>query len=284
MARTKPLALSAAEIAFVRGLVIHQDDELLAVNKPAGLSSQGGRIDVNTLDELLGAFAKPSGSRPRLVHRLDRDTSGVLLAARSQPAAAYMGKAMMARRVRKTYLALVAPGAPEPREGLIEAALLREDIGRDSRVRVCDVDHPEAKVATTRYRTLAANDQAALVELNPATGRMHQLRVHLAHIGHPVVGDKIYGPDPNLYLKFIAEGWTEEHQRVLGLSRHALHAHELRFSWKDEDLAFTAPLPEDMRERIAGHAELRCAANGASLFDAASPKGATQANPGQRPG
>jgi tRNA pseudouridine32 synthase/23S rRNA pseudouridine746 synthase len=193
MARTKPLALSAAEIAFVRGLVIHQDDELLAVNKPAGLSSQGGRIDVNTLDELLGAFAKPSGSRPRLVHRLDRDTSGVLLAARSQPAAAYMGKAMMARRVRKTYLALVAPGAPEPREGLIEAALLREDIGRDSRVRVCDVDHPEAKVATTRYRTLAANDQAALVELNPATGRMHQLRVHLAHIGRPIAGDARYG-------------------------------------------------------------------------------------------
>jgi len=193
MVRTKPLALSAAEIAFVRGLVIHQDDELLAVNKPAGLSSQGGRIDVNTLDELLGAFAKPSGSRPRLIHRLDRDTSGVLLAARSQPAAAYLGKAMMARRVRKTYLALVAPGAPEPREGLIEAALLREDIGRDSRVRVCEAGHPEAKAATTRYRTLAANDQAALVELNPATGRMHQLRVHLAHIGRPIAGDARYG-------------------------------------------------------------------------------------------
>jgi len=193
MARTKPLALSAAEIAFVRGLVIHQDDELLAVNKPAGLSSQGGRIDVNTLDELLGAFAKPSGSRPRLIHRLDRDTSGVLLAARSQPAAAYMGKAMMARRVRKTYLALVAPGAPEPREGLIEAALLREDVGRDSRVGVCDDGNPEAKAATTRYRTLAANDRAALVELSPATGRMHQLRVHLAHIDRPIAGDARYG-------------------------------------------------------------------------------------------
>jgi tRNA pseudouridine32 synthase/23S rRNA pseudouridine746 synthase len=193
MVRTKPLALSAAEIAFVRGLVIHQDNELLAVNKPAGLSSQGGRIDVNTLDELLGAFAKPSGSRPRLIHRLDRDTSGVLLAARSQPAAAYLGKAMMARRVRKTYLALVVPGAPEPREGLIEGALLREDIGRDSRVRVCEGGHPEAKAATTRYRTLAANDQAALVELNPATGRMHQLRVHLAHIGRPIAGDARYG-------------------------------------------------------------------------------------------
>jgi len=84
--------------------------------------------------------------------------------------------------------------------------------------------------------------------LQAHTGRLHQLRVHLAHIGHPVIGDKIYGPDPNLYLKFIAEGWTEEHQRVLGLSRHALHAHELRFPWDGEELTFTAPLPEDMQE------------------------------------
>jgi 23S rRNA pseudouridine1911/1915/1917 synthase len=86
------------------------------------------------------------------------------------------------------------------------------------------------------------------LRLQAHTGRLHQLRVHLAHIGHPVIGDKIYGPDPNLYLKFIAEGWTEEHQRVLGLPRHALHAHELRFPWNGEVLTFTAPLAEDMRE------------------------------------
>lgn len=193
MARIKDPTLTPEEIAFVRALVIHQDDDLLAVNKPAGLSSQGGRIDVNTLDELLGAFAKPSGSRPRLVHRLDRDTSGVLLAARSGPAAAFMGKAMMARRVRKTYLAIVAPGAPDPREGLIEAALLRQDIGRDSRVRVSSLDVLDAKAASTRYRTLAATAAAALVELRPLTGRMHQLRVHLAHIGRPIAGDARYG-------------------------------------------------------------------------------------------
>jgi len=239
MVRTKPLALSAAEIAFVRGLVIHQDDDLLAVNKPAGLSSQGGRIDVNTLDELLGAFAKPSGSRPRLVHRLDRDTSGVLLAARSQPAAAYMGKAMMARRVRKTYLALVAPGPPEPREGLIEAALLRQDIGRDSRVRVCDVGHPEAKMAATRYRTLAANDHAALVELHPATGRMHQLRVHMAHIGRPIAGDARYGG-----------------AMVLGghaVPRVMLHAQALAFPHPNggAETRIEAPIPPDLQALLA---------------------------------
>ncbi len=94
----------------------------------------------------------------------------------------------------------------------------------------------------------------SLLRLQAHTGRLHQLRVHLAHIGHPVIGDKIYGPDPNLYLKFIAEGWTAEHEQVLGLPRHALHAHELRFAWKGEELAFIAPLPGDMRELMSAFA------------------------------
>ena len=113
----QPIALSSDEIAFVRSLVIHEDIEVLALNKPAGLSSQGGRGQVHTLDELLWAFVKPSGARPRLVHRLDRDTSGVILTARSKPAAGFLGKALMARRFRKTYHAIVAPGAPEPATG-----------------------------------------------------------------------------------------------------------------------------------------------------------------------
>jgi RluA family pseudouridine synthase len=238
MPRTKSAALTPDEIAFVTGLVIHKDDELLALDKPAGISSQGGRIDVNTLDELLGAFAKPSGVRPRLVHRLDRDTSGVLLAARSQPAAAYMGKMMMGRRVRKTYLALVAPGAPAPREGLIEAALLREDIGRESRVKVADPAHPEAKAASTRYRTLAANDTAALVELRPETGRMHQLRVHLAHIGRPISGDPRYGG------ALVLAG--------VPVPRLMLHAASLAFPHPNggHPARIDAPLSADMRELL----------------------------------
>ena len=191
--------LSAADIDFVRGLVIHEDAEILAFNKPPGLSSQGGRIAAHTLDDLLAAFAKPSGVKPRLVHRLDRDTSGVLLAARSQPAAAFLGKAMMARRFRKTYLAVVAPGAPDPRAGTIEAVLVRQDIGREAYVRVSPPDAPGAQAAFTRYRTLTADAVAALLELSPRTGRRHQLRVHLASIGRPIAGDPRYGGALALY-------------------------------------------------------------------------------------
>src|SRR5271155_130319 len=102
MKRPKP-PLTPEEIAFVRTLVIFEDEHILALNKPSGLSSQGGRGQVNTLDEMLAAFAKSSGNRPRLIHRLDRDTSGVILTAKTKPAASFLGKAMMARRIRKTY-------------------------------------------------------------------------------------------------------------------------------------------------------------------------------------
>jgi RluA family pseudouridine synthase len=185
--------LSADEIAFVRSLVIHEDEHILALAKPSGLSSQGGRGQVHTLDELLFAFAKSNGNRPRLIHRLDRDTSGVILTAKTKPAAAFLGKAMMGRRFEKTYLAVVAPGAPEPRSGLIDTPLRRDEQGREAFMRVCPPDHPDAETARSRYRTLAEGDGAALLELKPETGRMHQLRVHLASIGRPIVGDPRYG-------------------------------------------------------------------------------------------
>jgi tRNA pseudouridine32 synthase/23S rRNA pseudouridine746 synthase len=204
--------LTAEDAAFVRSLVIYEDDELIAFNKPAGLSSQGGRIAAATLDDLLAAFAKSSGNRPRLVHRLDRDTSGVILTARTKPAAAFLGKAMMGRRVKKTYLAIVAPGAPDPREGAIDASLRRVEQGREAYMRVCEADHPDAESAYTRYRTLSSSDLAALLELSPRTGRMHQLRVHLGSIGRPIAGDARYGgalalagaPVPRLMLHACA--------------------------------------------------------------------------------
>lgn len=192
-AHETPVALSADEAAFVRGLVICEDAEILALNKPAGLSSQGGRAQVHTLDEMLWAFARPGRPRPKLIHRLDRDTSGVILTAKTKPAAAFLGKAMMGRRFAKTYLAVVAPGAPEPPQGRIEAPLRRDEQGREAYMRVCPPDHPDAEAASTAYRTLAVSPQAALVELSPRTGRMHQLRVHLASIGRPIAGDARYG-------------------------------------------------------------------------------------------
>ncbi len=180
-------------MAAVRSWVLHEDEAVIAFNKPAGLSSQGGRIQAHTLDDLLWAFMRSNGKRPELVHRLDRDTSGVILAAKTKPAAGFLGKALQARRVRKTYLALVGGGAPEPRQGDIRAALRREEIGREAYMRVCTDEHPDAQASHSRYRTLAFNEEAALVELEPLTGRMHQLRVHLASIGRPILGDVRYG-------------------------------------------------------------------------------------------
>ena len=204
--------LSEDDVEFARSLVIFEDGELIAFNKPSGLSSQGGRIRAHTLDDLLWAFAKSNGNRPRLVHRLDRDTSGVLLTAKTKPAAAFLGKAMMGRRVRKTYLAIVTPGAPEPKGGVIETALRRESIGREVYMRISPPDHPDAETALTRYRTLSVAPGVALVELNPHTGRMHQLRAHMASIGRPIAGDARYGgalalgatPVPRLMLHAAA--------------------------------------------------------------------------------
>jgi tRNA pseudouridine32 synthase/23S rRNA pseudouridine746 synthase len=229
-----PITLTPEEIAFVRALVIHEDERVIVINKPAGLSSQGGRIAVHTLDELLWAFAKSSGNRPRLIHRLDRDTSGVILTARTKPDAGFLGKALAARRFRKSYLAIVAPGAPSPKTGLIEAPLRRELQGREAYMRVSAPDHPDAESARSRYRTLAANDVAALVELSPETGRMHQLRVHMASIGRPIAGDIRYGGA-------LALGGQ-------AVPRLMLHAASLGFPHPGgEAMKIEAPVPDDFR-------------------------------------
>ena len=232
-----PITLTPDEIAFVRSLVIHEDAAILALNKPAGLSSQGGRGQVHTLDELLHAFAKSSGNRPRLVHRLDRDTSGVILTARTQPAAGFLGKAMMGRRFVKTYLALIA-APPDPPTGTIDLPLRRDEAGREAYMRVCPPDHPDAETAHTRYRTLAAGQGAALVELRPHTGRMHQLRVHLAEIGRPILGDVRYGG------ALMAAGGP--------VPRLMLHAARLKFPHPEGgEREITAPPPSDMIEVAA---------------------------------
>ena len=233
-----PIALSADEIAFVRGLVIYEDDQLLALNKPSGLSSQGGRGQVHTLDELVWAFARPGKGRPRLIHRLDRDTSGVILTAKTKPAAGFLGKAMMGRKFSKTYVAIVAPGAPEPRQGKIEAALRRDEVGREAYMRICADDHPDAETARSRYRTLAATADAALVELSPETGRMHQLRVHMASIGRPIAGDPRYGGA-------LALGGQ-------AIPRLMLHACALSFpDPAGGTRRIEAPVPDDMTRTLA---------------------------------
>ncbi|MFN9849501.1 MAG: RluA family pseudouridine synthase [Alphaproteobacteria bacterium] len=189
----KPVQLSRDEIAVGKSLVLYEDAEILALNKPSGLSSQGGRGQVHTLDELLWAFARPGKARPRLIHRLDRDTSGVILTAKTKPAAGFLGKALMLRKFAKTYLAIVTPGPPEPMTGVIDLPLRRDEQGREAYMRVCTADHPDAETARSGYRTLTSANGAALMELDPETGRMHQLRVHLAALGRPIAGDVRYG-------------------------------------------------------------------------------------------
>lgn len=175
-----------------RDWLIHDDKTVLAFNKPAGLSVQGGSGVEESLDDLLSAFAKSNGNVPRLVHRLDRDTSGVILAARTKPATAFLNAAFAARDVEKTYLAIVCGGAPEPAEGAIDFALVKEKIRGVDLVRR-GRSGEAALSARTRYQTLEATPIAALVRLFPETGRMHQLRAHMAAIGRPIAGDGKYG-------------------------------------------------------------------------------------------
>jgi tRNA pseudouridine32 synthase/23S rRNA pseudouridine746 synthase len=228
-----PLKLTPAEIAFVQALVIYEDPDILALNKPAGLSSQGGRGQANTLDELLWAFAKQGKARPRLIHRLDRDTSGVILTAKTKPAAGFLGKAMMARKFAKTYQAIVTPGAPEPAQGLVDEPLRRDEQGREAFMRICAPDHPDAETARSRYKTLAQASDAALLELDPETGRMHQLRVHLAHLGRPIAGDARYGG------ALVVGGHA--------VPRLMLHAAALKFPHPSGgEKRVEAPVPADM--------------------------------------
>jgi 23S rRNA pseudouridine1911/1915/1917 synthase len=236
-------------------ILLAERADFLVVDKPPNLLSHPTRAD--GAPTLLGWLQeKFPGEFVALANRLDRETSGTILIARSPEAASRLGAMTMRREISKQYLALVS-GRVASEHGFMDAPIGRLGISDTNpiwlRQGVLPHDDPQGRKtadARTEYWRLAASDRCSLLRLRAHTGRLHQLRVHLAHSGHPVIGDKIYGPDPNLYLKFIAEGWTDEHQRVLGLARHALHAHELSFAWEGENLTFTAPLPEDMR----GHA------------------------------
>lgn len=186
-------ALSAEEIAFARSLVVAEDAHLIAFNKPAGLAVQGGSGVRRSLEDLLGAFAKSNGKRPRLVHRLDRETSGIIIAARTKPAAAFFSEAFAGRTAKKIYLAIVCGGAPSPDVGAIDLLLKKSSRKGLDVMEVARPGETGAQAAHTAYRTRAATPAAALVELNPETGRMHQLRAHLAAIGRPIAGDGKYG-------------------------------------------------------------------------------------------
>lgn len=181
--------LSADQKAFVHDLVIFRDETALVLNKPPGIATQGGSGTSVHVDGLLDAFDE-GGGRPKLVHRLDKDTSGALLVARTPRAAAHFAKAFAGRTARKVYWALVV-GVPPIDAGTIDLPIAKQPGTGGEKMHV---NEKEGSPARTRYRVIErAGNRAAWVELQPLTGRTHQLRVHLAAIGHPIVGDGKYG-------------------------------------------------------------------------------------------
>lgn len=194
-ARTRK-PLTEAQIALADSMVITQDRAAIVLNKPPGLATQGGSGTYEHVDGLLDAFA-PDGPRPRLVHRLDKDTSGVLLIARTPGAAAFFSKRFSGRTARKIYWALIT-GVPSIEDGLIELPLAKQPGTGGEKMMVDESEHGQP--ARTRYRVIdRAGNRACWVELQPLTGRTHQLRVHMAAIGHPIVGDGKYG-GPEAFL------------------------------------------------------------------------------------
>ena len=227
--------LSEDEAAFVQDMVLAKGRDWFMLNKPPGLATQGGTKTVQHLDRLLDGLADEGGQRPKLVHRLDKDTSGVLLVARSARAAGHFTKAFAGRTARKVYWALIT-GVPSAEEGMIDAPLAKQPGTGGEKMHV---DEENGLPARTRYRMIdRAGNRAAWVELQPLTGRTHQLRAHMAAIGHPIVGDAKYG-GPAAFL-------------TGGISRKLhLHARRLKIEGLDgKPIDQTAELPAHFSESL----------------------------------
>lgn len=227
--------LSAEQTELAQSMVIHRDAAAIVLNKPPGLATQGGTKTFEHVDGLLDALQFEAEGRPKLVHRLDKDTSGALLIARSARAAAFFSKSFSSRTARKIYWALVI-GVPDIEDGFIELPIGKQPGTGGEKMQV---DEEEGQPARTRYRVIErAGNRAAWVELQPFTGRTHQLRVHMAAIGHPIVGDGKYG----LQEAFLTGGISRKMH---------LHARRIRIDHPDGGkLDVRAELPHHFAESM----------------------------------
>ena len=225
--------------AFIRSITLYEDDDVLVLNKPMGLAVQGGSGTTRHLDGMLGALrgSHPDAQRPRLVHRLDKDTAGCLLVAKTRFAAAALAKTFRTRSARKIYWALVA-GVPKPKQGRISTFLAKQEVEEDSYMRIARHGEKDAVHAVTYYAVVeTAAQKLAWISLKPVTGRTHQLRAHMAHVGNPIVGDPKY---------FNIENWE-----LPGGMQDKLHLLARRISVphpRGGTIDVSAPLPPHMEQ------------------------------------
>lgn len=220
--------------------VVHEDDEFLIVNKPADLVCHPTKGDIYS--SLISRVRLHLGENvhPHLINRLDRETSGLVLVAKTDEAAKQLRKQWESREVRKIYQAIVR-GHVVADAGIIDAPLGKDE---QSIVAIKDCVRPDGAASQTAYKVLKrfAREEGnfSLLEVELLTGRKHQIRIHLAHIGHPIVGDKIYGGDESLYLALVESRLTEEQRQRLIFHCQALHAGEVRFQWRGEERVYRA--------------------------------------------
>ena len=232
--------------------VLEDTEDYIVVNKPAPLLVHPSKPSpLPTLwDELrnLLAYDIANGAQLSIINRLDRETSGVVLVTKHPTAARRFSIAMQRRRTEKRYQALIH-GWPSKDAFTIDAPLLRRGRVEPTPIWLKRMVHPHGQSAITHVQVLERKTyqerQLALVDIAPVTGRTHQIRVHLSHVGHPIVGDKIY-QDETCYLRFIDHGWTSALAEQLVFPRHALHASRLTFHFEGGDLAWEAPFPPEL--------------------------------------